>query len=122
MEPEELTFQEIKEITDGFAQELGHGSFGVVYKGLTKTGKDIAVKVLHNDISIDYKQFHNEFNSLAMLQHQNIAQLLGYCYETERKPMKYNGRQVIIEETHRVLCLEYLQNGSLWKYLSGYWT
>ena len=32
MEPEELTFQEIKEITDGFAQELGHGSFGVVYK------------------------------------------------------------------------------------------
>ncbi|CAD6257254.1 unnamed protein product [Miscanthus lutarioriparius] len=118
MEPEELTFQEIKEITDGFAQELGRGSFGVVYKGLTKTGKDVAVKLLLNHINIDYKQFHNEFNSLAMLQHPNIVQLLGYCYETKRKPMKYNGRQLIVEETHRVLCLEYLHNGSLRKYLS----
>jgi len=86
---------------------------------LTKTGKDVAVKVLLNHINIDYKQFHNEFNSLAMLQHPNIVQLLGYCYETERKPMKYNGRQLIVEETHRGLCLEYLHNGSLRKYLSG---
>lgn len=77
------------------------------------------MKVLRNDLSIDHKQFHNEFNSLAMLQHQNIVQLLGYCYETERKLMKYNGREVIVEEPHRVLCLEYLHNGSLRKYLSG---
>uniref|UniRef100_A0A452XW63 Protein kinase domain-containing protein n=1 Tax=Aegilops tauschii subsp. strangulata TaxID=200361 RepID=A0A452XW63_AEGTS len=53
------------------------------------------------------------------LDHQNIVQLVGYCYETHHKPMLHNGETIYAEETNRVLCFEYMPNGSLRNHISG---
>jgi len=121
MEPEEVPFQLLEEITDGFSEDrkLGEGAFGVVYKGLTKNGDHVAVKILRDTIAdLGHKQFQNEFYNLTKLQHENIVRLYGYCYQIEQKSMEFNGIQVLVEETHRALCLEYMHNGSLQKHLS----
>ncbi|KAJ1265022.1 hypothetical protein BS78_08G046200 [Paspalum vaginatum] len=122
MELEDVTFQLLEEITDGFSEErkIGDGAFGVVYRGSTKSCVDVAVKKLRDSVTdLDQnKQFQNEFDNLRKLKHQNIVRLFGYCYEIERKHMEYNGINVLVEHTHRALCLEYLHNGSLQNHLS----
>ncbi|CAM0148449.1 unnamed protein product [Urochloa decumbens] len=122
MEPEDVTFQFLREITDDFSEEqkLGEGAFGVVYKGVTKTGEDVAVKKLKLcDANLNDKQFQTEFDNLRNLEHQNIVRILGYCYETEKKPFNLpDGSKVYLEETYRALCFEYMYNGSLQSHLS----
>jgi len=124
MELEDVSYQFLQEITDGFSDErvLGEGAFAVVYKGLTKNGDDVAVKKLklRPDVNLDLKLFQNEFYNLTKLKHQNIVQILGYCYETEKKPFIIpDGSKVFVDELHIALCFEYLQNGSLQRHLSG---
>ena len=101
MEPEELTFQLLRE--------------------MTKTGVDVAVKIPRhgNNPDLDFKQFQNEFDNLTKVKHINIVQFLGYCYEIEPTSMECDGRIVRAEETHRELCFEYLHNESLQNHLSG---
>ncbi|KAG2640802.1 uncharacterized protein LOC120665707 isoform X2 [Panicum virgatum] len=122
MELEEVSFQFLEEITDGFSEErrLGEGAFGVVYKGVTKNGGVVAVKKLkYPDVDPEYMQFKNEFDHLKKLRHPNIVQILGYCYETQKKPFIMDDRtRVTTEEIYAALCLEYLDNGSLQKHLS----
>ncbi|CAL5053465.1 unnamed protein product [Urochloa decumbens] len=121
MELEDVTFQFLREITDDFSEEqkLGEGAFGVVYKGVTRNGEDVAVKKLKLcDANLNDTQFQTELNNLRKLEHQNIVRILGYCYETEIRPFnKPDGSKVYLEETHRALCFEYLDKGSLQKYL-----
>jgi len=92
MELEDVSFQFLQEIADGFSEKriLGEGAFGVVYKGVTKNGDDVAVKKLKlRDVNLDFKQFQNEFYNLTKLKHQNIVQILGYCFETEKKTFNH---------------------------------
>jgi len=123
MELEDVSFQFLQEITDGFSENriLGEGAFGVVYKGLTKNGDDVAVKKLKlRDVNLDFKQFQNEFYNLTKLRHQNVVQILGYCYEIEKKLfIMPHGSKVFVDETHVALCFEYMHNGSLQKHLRG---
>lgn len=61
------------------------------------------------------------------VQHQNIVQLVGYCYETRRKLVLHNDKFVLAHVEERAICFEYLERGSLDKYLSGmivsgFWT
>jgi hypothetical protein len=66
------------------------------------------------------EQFRNELNNnFMMTQHQNIVKLVGYCYDSRRLPVEHDGENIfgIVEE--RILCFEYLQAGSLDKYISG---
>ncbi|CAL4932720.1 unnamed protein product [Urochloa decumbens] len=122
MELEDVSFQFLREITDGFSKEriIGEGAFGVVYKGVTKNGDDVAVKKLKlRDVNLDFKQFQNEFYNLTKLKHQNIVQILGYCYEIEKKPFVMpDGREVLEDKTYTAFCFEYLHNGTLQKHLS----
>ncbi|PVH35194.1 hypothetical protein PAHAL_7G123400 [Panicum hallii] len=123
MEPEELTFQLLREITDGFSKErkVGEGAFGAVYRGVTKNGEDVAVKRLRDgnqDIEYRHAQFRNEFYNLTKVKHKNIVQFLGYCYEIEHTNIECDGKIVIVEKIHRALCFEYLHNGSLQNHLS----
>jgi len=124
MELEDVSFQFLREITDGFSEEriLGEGAFGVVYKGVTKNGDDVAVKIFklpNVNVNHDLKQFQNEFYNLTKLKHENIVQILGYCYEIEKKPFIMDGSKLFVDEIHIALCFEYLHNGSLQKHLSG---
>jgi serine/threonine protein kinase len=88
---------------------------------VTKNGEDVAVKKLKPcDVMLDYKQFRNEFYNLRKLKHENIVQILGYCYETkEQSFIMPDGSKISADERYTALCFEYLHNGSLQKHLSG---
>ena len=81
------------------------------------------MKILTGDpiqLDLAHKNFQNEFENLKNLKHQNIVQVFGNCYETtEGTPLEFNGRIVQTVNVHRALCMEYMHNGSLHKYLSG---
>ncbi|KAF8673298.1 hypothetical protein HU200_048854 [Digitaria exilis] len=106
----------LKEITNDFSQKIGHGGYGEVYKGVYN-GKDVAVKKLYDLRGLDDNFFKNELNSLMRVHHQNIVQLLGYCYEIRHEYVHENGEHYFVRMDHRVLCFEYLHGGSLDKHL-----
>jgi coatomer subunit beta' len=91
----------------------------MVEQGVQKDGIKIAVKLLYDNPGLDEEQFQNEFNHLKRLQHENIVRLIGCCYETQEQIVEYKGKFVLAEKRYRALCLEYMQKGSLDKYLSG---
>ncbi|RLN33570.1 hypothetical protein C2845_PM03G28660 [Panicum miliaceum] len=67
---------------------------------------------------LEEEQFQNELNNLVRLQHQNIVPFVSYCYEIQKKLVKYSGKLVLADKIYRLLCFEYMQNGNLGKYLS----
>ena len=85
---------------------------------MTRNGHDVAVKLLPES-SLDYGPLRNELYNLRKLNHQNIVQVLGYCFETEQKAILLNGIKVFVDEIRGALCLEYMHNGCLQRHLSG---
>jgi len=118
-----LSLKDMREVTNDFSDErlLGQGGFGRVYKGVLANGDTIAVKKLTWTTSgLQDKQYENEAGHLMSLKHPNIVQLVGYCSETENELVQLpNGKYVYAEKPKRLLCLEYMPNGSLCKHLSG---
>jgi Protein kinase domain/D-mannose binding lectin/S-locus glycoprotein domain/PAN-like domain len=90
------SYAETKIITRNFFQKLGEGGFGSVFKGLLPNSSVVAVKKMKN-ASFDEKQFRTEVQTIGMIQHINLIQLLGFCSEG----------------TRRLLVYEYMSNGSL---------
>ncbi|VAH95535.1 unnamed protein product [Triticum turgidum subsp. durum] len=89
-----------KAATDGFCakNEIGCGGFGTVYKGQMVDGQEVAVKKLSAGNRVQgLKEFRNEVNLIAKLQHRNLVRLLGYC----------------IHQSERILVYEYMSNKSL---------
>ncbi|KAJ4789968.1 Cysteine-rich receptor-kinase-like protein [Rhynchospora pubera] len=89
--------------TDDFSDKnnLGQGGFGAVYKGTLPNGQEVAVKRLSKSSTQGAAEFKNEVDLLVRLRHNNLVQLLGCC----------------VSKDERMLCYEYLPNGSLDKTL-----
>lgn len=79
----------------------------------------VAVKRLKQTISIDDEKFKQEVACLMRVKHKNIVRFLGYCADTQWTMVKFDGRHVMAEVRQRLLCLEYIPNGSLDNYISG---
>ncbi|CAL9224446.1 unnamed protein product [Arabidopsis halleri] len=90
------SYGEIKKITKSFAQVVGRGGFGTVYKGMLHDGRKVAVKLL-KDSKGNWEDFINEVASMSKTSHVNIVSLLGFCYEGSKRAIVY----------------EFLENGSL---------
>lgn len=120
MEPTVIEYQELKQITDGFSEnrKIGEGGYGKVYWGLRENGDEIAVKMLRDNIRLDDKQFQNEFGHHFELKHDNIVRLVGFCHESKGDAIMHQGNFVLAEKRYRALCFEYMNNGSLQKYIS----
>ncbi|KAK3119881.1 hypothetical protein QOZ80_9AG0677040 [Eleusine coracana subsp. coracana] len=118
-EPNHISHKLLEDLTDGYSKErlLGRGAFGAVYRGEDKDGHRIAVKVLLTT-DIEDKEFLREFKNLRKLNHPNIIRLVGFCSEEEELLKEYNGQLVVALKRHRALCFEYMENGSLEKYIS----
>ncbi|KAH9302298.1 hypothetical protein KI387_013881, partial [Taxus chinensis] len=101
MQEQHSTFslEELAEATEYFhdKKKLGEGGFGAVYKGTTKDRKEIAVKKLSARSTQGKKEFMNEVQLVASVQHRNLVKLLGCCAEGDE----------------RLLVYEYLPNRSL---------
>ncbi|XP_018472788.1 protein SUPPRESSOR OF NPR1-1 CONSTITUTIVE 4 isoform X2 [Raphanus sativus] len=96
------TYAQVKRITKSFAEVVGRGGFGIVYRGTLSDGRMVAVKVL-KDSKGNGEDFTNEVASISQTSHQNIVSLLGFCSEGSKRAIIY----------------EFLGNGSLDKFISG---
>ncbi|XP_066321034.1 uncharacterized protein [Miscanthus floridulus] len=118
-EPSPLDFALLQSITENFAEkkEIGSGGCGTVYKGILRNGV-VAVKRLHNTRTIKDKMFHREVKSLFSVKHPNIVRFLGYCSFTKEHAIPLGGRIIMADIRERLLCFEYIRNGSLDQHLS----
>ncbi|KAK2991297.1 hypothetical protein RJ640_024562 [Escallonia rubra] len=96
--PVRFTAQQICSFTNNYSTTLGSGGFGVVYKGQFPNGVKIAVKVLKKR---DEEQFMAEIGTIGRTYHINLVRLYGFSYDSLMSALVY----------------EYLENGSLDKYL-----
>ncbi|KAI6690443.1 hypothetical protein NL676_027271 [Syzygium grande] len=71
--------------TNNFSTDnkLGEGGFGPVYKGVLKSGQEIAVKKLSRNSRQGLHEFKNEVIYVSKLQHRNLVKLLGCCIQEE---------------------------------------
>ncbi|KAM7479692.1 hypothetical protein LguiA_027905 [Lonicera macranthoides] len=69
--------------------QLGHGGFGPVYKGLMPNGQEVAVKKLSQNSRQGIREFTNEVKLLLKIQHKNLVTLLGCCVEGPEKMLVY---------------------------------
>ncbi|XP_039155210.1 G-type lectin S-receptor-like serine/threonine-protein kinase LECRK3 [Eucalyptus grandis] len=92
------TYEELKKVTKDFAEQIGKGAFGTVYKGtLSNDLKVVAVKKLEKIASDGDTEFQTEVKIIGRTHHRNLVKLLGYC----------------VDGQHRLLVYEYMSNGSL---------
>ncbi|XP_037467492.1 uncharacterized protein LOC119339605 [Triticum dicoccoides] len=118
--PMVLPLEFLKAITCDFSTELelGSGGYGVVYKGVFKSGKIIAVKKLFEIHLLDDKTFRNEVRSLMEIKHRHVVQFIGYCAESSWETIKQpSGDFIWAELPKRLLCFEYVCNKSLHTYI-----
>ncbi|KAM0857124.1 hypothetical protein ACQ4PT_048663 [Festuca glaucescens] len=97
--PKRYTYAQVKRMTTSFAEKLGQGGFGAVYRGSFSDGRQIAVKML-KDYKTDGEDFINEVASISRTSHVNVVTLIGFC----------------LEGSKRALIYDYMRNGSLEKY------
>ncbi|XP_057738851.1 probable LRR receptor-like serine/threonine-protein kinase At1g67720 isoform X2 [Arachis stenosperma] len=98
-----ISLSELKEATNNFSRKIGKGSFGSVYYGRMKDGKEIAVKTMTDPSSHGNQQFVTEVALLSRIHHRNLVPLIGYCEE----------------EYQNILVYEYMHNGTLRDHLHG---
>ncbi|XP_040994385.1 G-type lectin S-receptor-like serine/threonine-protein kinase LECRK2 [Juglans microcarpa x Juglans regia] len=101
-----FTYQELVDATNGFKEELGRGSFGIVYKGAIKASSDnvlVAVKKLNSLAQESEKELKAEVNIIGKTHHKNLARLIGFCDERQQ----------------RLLVYEFLSRGTLAYFLFG---
>jgi serine/threonine protein kinase len=87
-------------------------------QGMLRNGL-VAVKRIRNDRTIREKIFQREVTSLLNISHKNIVRFLGFCSHTIHKCLLYEGQHVYAENRDRLLCFEYINNGSLETYITG---
>ncbi|CAL4980312.1 unnamed protein product [Urochloa decumbens] len=118
-EPTKLPLSLLEAITDGFSdeREIGRGGFAVVYKGIVGVGM-VAVKKLSERVDMDEEKFSKEVQCLMKVRHNNIVRFLGYCGDTQSEIADYDGRFVMADQRNRLLCFEFVPNGSLRDYIA----
>ncbi|XP_021316328.1 probable serine/threonine-protein kinase PBL4 isoform X2 [Sorghum bicolor] len=119
-EPLSLKQHFLETITNNFSKDnlIGCGGYGEVYKGVLKDGL-VAVKKLHSAHAIEDEPFHREVDCLMNIRHHNIVLFVGYCAETHEEVLHQKGKYIFAEKRERLLCFEYLHNGSLHKHITA---
>ncbi|WOK99884.1 G-type lectin S-receptor-like serine/threonine-protein kinase [Canna indica] len=100
--PIRFTSQNLIDFTQNYVEKLGSGGNGTVYKGQFPNGVQIAVKILRGTSSKKAEeQFMAEIGTIGRTYHINLVKLYGFCFEESVKALVY----------------EYMEKGSLDKYL-----
>ncbi|PIN11832.1 Serine/threonine protein kinase [Handroanthus impetiginosus] len=91
-----LSFEEITELTNNFANQLGAS----VFRGILPNKTPIVAKVL-KDVIVSEKEFRVIVSTLSGTHHRNLVSVKGFCFEPANKCLLY----------------EYVPDGSLDKWL-----
>ncbi|MBA0641164.1 hypothetical protein Goklo_025745, partial [Gossypium klotzschianum] len=99
------TYKELRTATEDFSpvNKIGEGGFGSVYKGRLKNGNIAAIKVLSAESRQGVREFVTEIKVISEIEHENLVKLYGCC----------------VEDNHRILVYNYLENNSLSQTLLG---
>ncbi|KAL6289416.1 hypothetical protein ACE6H2_006926 [Prunus campanulata] len=98
--PIRYSYSDIKRMSNKFKNKLGEGGFGTVFKGKLRSGRFGAIKMLGKS-KANGEDFISEVATIGRIHHFNVVQLVGYC----------------VEGSKRALVYEFMQNGSLDKYI-----
>ena len=90
----------MRRATREFKDLIGRGASGLVYKGILKDRRAVAVKRLA-EINQGEEEFQHELSVIGKIYHMNLVRVWGFCSDGP----------------HRILVLEYVENGSLDKIL-----
>lgn len=91
-----LSFEEIKELTNNFTNQLGTS----VFRGALPNKTPIVAKLL-KDVVVSEKEFRVKVSTLSGTHHRNLVSVKGFCFEAANKCLLY----------------EYVPKGSLDKWL-----
>ncbi|KAF6162059.1 hypothetical protein GIB67_025825 [Kingdonia uniflora] len=94
-----FSIRELHTATDNFCPKniIGHGGFGVVYKGCLRNKTLVAVKRLMDPNFTGEVQFQTEVEMIGLALHRNLLRLYGFC----------------MTSNERLLVYPYMQNGSV---------
>lgn len=100
-----FSYNSLRSATGHFhpSNKIGGGGFGVVYKGVLRDGRSVAVKCLSAESKQGTRELLTEINMISNTRHPNLVQLIGCC----------------VEGGNRILVYEYLENNSLASALLG---
>ncbi|XP_021772994.1 probable serine/threonine-protein kinase PBL7 isoform X1 [Chenopodium quinoa] len=98
-----FTYKELEMATNNFNETnvIGHGGYGVVYRGILGDGTVTAIKMVNSNGKQEERAFRIEVDLLSRLQSLYLVELLGYC----------------ADQNHRLLIFEFMPNGSLQQHL-----
>ncbi|KAK4377490.1 hypothetical protein RND71_003786 [Anisodus tanguticus] len=100
-----FSYNSLRSATANFhpSNKIGGGGFGVVYKGVLRDGRPVAIKCLSAESKQGTSELLTEINIISNTRHPNLVQLIGCC----------------VEDGNRILVYEYLENNSLSSALLG---
>ncbi|KAK3403985.1 hypothetical protein EUGRSUZ_K00342 [Eucalyptus grandis] len=98
--PIRYSYSDIKKITKNFKHKLGEGGYGSVYKGILRSGNEVAVKILNKPKS-NGQDFISEVATIGRIHHVNVVELVGFCFNNSKQALVY----------------DFMSNGSLDKHI-----
>ncbi|XP_039155603.1 rust resistance kinase Lr10-like [Eucalyptus grandis] len=99
--PIRYSYSDIKRITKNFKCKLGEGGYGFVYRGILRSGNEVAVKILNKSKS-NGQDFISKVATIGRIHHINVVQLVGFCFDYSKQALVY----------------DFMPNGSLDKHIS----
>ncbi|XP_048327126.2 probable serine/threonine-protein kinase PBL7 [Ziziphus jujuba] len=98
-----FTFKQLHSATGGFSKSnvVGHGGFGLVYRGVLSDGRKVAIKLMDQAGKQGEEEFKVEVELLSRLHSPFLLALLGYCSDNN----------------HKLLVYEFMANGGLQEHL-----
>ena len=98
--PIRYSYSDIKKMSNKFKNKLGEGGFGMVLKGKLRSGRFGAIKMLGKS-KAHGEDIISEVATIGRIHLVNVVQLVGYCAEGSKRALVY----------------EFMENGSLDKYV-----
>ncbi|XP_021289428.1 putative serine/threonine-protein kinase isoform X2 [Herrania umbratica] len=100
-----FSYNSLRSATSDFhpSNRIGGGGFGVVYRGVLRDGTQVAIKTLSAESKQGSREFVTEIDMISNIRHPNLVELVGCC----------------VDDNHRILVYEYLENNSLASVLLG---
>ncbi|XP_056160242.1 rust resistance kinase Lr10-like isoform X3 [Syzygium oleosum] len=86
--PIRYSYSNIKKITRNFKHKLGEGGYGSVYKGMLRSGNEVAIKILKS--KAHGQDFISEVATIGRIHHVNVVQLIGFCFEGSKQALVYD--------------------------------
>ncbi|XP_056160147.1 rust resistance kinase Lr10-like [Syzygium oleosum] len=87
--PIRYSYSNLKKITKNFKYKLGEGGYGSVYKGMLRSGNEVAIKILKQS-KAHGQDFISEVSTIGRIHHVNVVQLIGFCFEGSKQALVYD--------------------------------